>query len=126
MLVHVHRRLVTVGIRADRGGFFFPSESVVTTAINKNFGRRVSFFNEGENVASGFIDRCAATLEAGICDCNFRTPGRAAIGGAARADVFIPPRGDQSSFLRDNNVGEAFTLKQRLDEWFIRSLFIKF
>ena len=109
--VHVHGRLVTVGVWSYCRDFFLPGESVVTTAVNKYFGRWVSFFNEGENITSGLVDRCAATLEARICDCNLGTPGRATIGGAARADVFIPPRGNESSFLRDNNVGEAFTLK---------------
>lgn len=126
VLVHVHGRLVTLGIGVNGRNFFFPGESIVTTAINKYFSRWVSFFNEGENIASGFVDRCAATLEAGICDCDFRAPGCAAIGRAARADVFITPRCDQSSFLGDHNVGEAFSFKEGLDEWFIRSLSIKF
>lgn len=94
VLVHVHRRLVTLGIRADGGDFFFPSESVVTTAINKDFGRRVSFFDKGEDVASGFIDSCAAALETGIRDCDFSPPSDVTIGGTARADVPVPPGGD--------------------------------
>lgn len=125
VIVHMHGGVVTLGVGADSGGFFFPGESVVTTAINKNIGRWMVFFDEGKDVPGGFIDRCAATLEAGIFDCDFRPPRGAAISGAASSDVSIPPCGDQSSFFRDNNIGEAFSLKERLDEGFFRGFFIK-
>ena len=59
----------------------------------------MAFFDEGEDVAGGFIDGGAASVEAGLGDGDVRSPGEARIGGTTGADVLVAPGGDDGSFF---------------------------
>ena len=80
------------------------------------------FFDEGEDVASGFIDRGAAAMKAGLGDGNVGAPGEACIGGATGADVFVAPGGDKRSFFGNDDVGVAFVGVEVLNEGFVGGL----
>ena len=54
----------------------------------------MAFFDEGEDVAGGFIDRGSAAVEAGLGDGDFGSPGEAGIGGAPGANVLVAPSSD--------------------------------
>ena len=79
----------------------------------------MAFFDEGEDVAGGFIDRGAAAVEAGLGDGDVRAPGEARIGGAPGADVLVAPGGDQGPFFGDNDVRVAFVGVEVLNEGFV-------
>ena len=69
----------------------------------------MAFFDEGEDVAGGFIDGGAASVEAGLGDGDVRSPGEARIGWERRARMCsLPQGGDEGSFFGDDDVGVAF------------------
>ena len=79
----------------------------------------MAFFDEGEDVAGGFIDRGAAAVKARLGDGDVGPPGEAGVDGTTGADVLVAPGGDEGSFFGDDDVREAFVGVEVLNEGFV-------
>ena len=114
VFVHVHGRHIALAVGMDLRLLGLPGLAVVLAAINGQRCGRVFVFDEGEDVAGGFINRGAAAVETGFGDGDDLAPGLAAIFAATCDDGFVAKGDEDRAFGGHDHVGEAFLLEDLL------------
>ena len=105
MIIHVHRRKVSLGVWLDHYLCLFPALPMIQTLEDMDWRRRVPLLNERKNCSSALINSEASALESRLGDHDLFAPCLTGI--AAEASLYTTgPEGSYHRAIKSNhNVG---------------------
>ena len=119
MLVHVHRRTVSVDVLCDHRGFRLPRTAIVLATVESEWRGWLPFFDEDQDVSRVRINNRASTVVTGPGHRDRAPPRLPSIFTPPHRNAGITPDRQDCSFHGDDHVRIALIVEQALlaEDW---------
>ena len=114
MFIHVHGRIVAIFVFFNDSGLRFPGEAIVLTTIKREWCRRLSVFDEDQNISRIFVNDGTASVISVFGNLNGRFPGHSSIFTPTDGNSGISPDRDYGSFDGDDYIRVSLVVEQSL------------